>query len=98
MPRLWDISPRIGPGCPVFPGDAEFSMRWTWTLTGDCPVNVSELTLSPHTGAHTDAPLHYDSAAPRSPMYRSSCISVRVVLCMPSVSVRWSRLSTWRRG
>lgn len=62
MPRLWDISPRIGPGCPVFPGDTEFSMRWTWTLTGDCPVNVSELTLSPHTGAHTDAPLHYDSA------------------------------------
>ena len=62
MPRLWDISPRIGPGCPVFPGDSEFSMRWTWTLTGDCPVNVSELTLSPHTGAHTDAPLHYDSA------------------------------------
>ncbi|HTN50255.1 MAG TPA: arylformamidase [Burkholderiaceae bacterium] len=62
MPRLWDISPTIGPGCPVFPGDTEFALQWTWMLTGDCPVNVSELTLSPHTGAHTDAPLHYDAA------------------------------------
>ncbi len=24
------------------------------------PVNVARLTLSPHTGAHADAPLHYD--------------------------------------
>ncbi|MEP6608566.1 MAG: arylformamidase [Burkholderiaceae bacterium] len=60
MARLWDISPAIGPGFPVFPGDTQFSQRWTLTLTADCPVNVSEVTLSPHTGSHTDAPLHYD--------------------------------------
>ena len=60
--RLWDISPSVAPGFPVFPGDTEFAVRWTWTLGAGCPVNVSELTLSPHTGAHTDAPLHYDSA------------------------------------
>lgn len=57
--KIWDISPAIGPGFPVFPGDAPFALRWTWTLGAQCPVNVSELTLSPHTGAHTDAPLHY---------------------------------------
>src|SRR5690606_19522738 len=30
-----------------------------------CPVNVSAITLSPHVGAHADAPLHYsrDGAA-----------------------------------
>ena len=61
MQRVWDISPAIGPGFPVFPGDSEFSQRWTWTLSSDCPVNVSEITLSPHTGSHTDAPLHYDA-------------------------------------
>ena len=61
MQRLWDISPAIGPGFPVFPGDTAFSQRWTWTLAPDCPVNVSEITLSPHTGSHTDAPLHYDA-------------------------------------
>ena len=58
--RLWDISPSVAPGFPVFPGDTPFAMRWTWALGPGCPVNVSEITLSPHTGAHTDAPLHYD--------------------------------------
>jgi len=62
MRRLWDISPAIGPGCPVFPGDTPFALRWTWSIGPGCPVNVSELLLSPHTGAHADAPLHYDAA------------------------------------
>lgn len=61
MPRLWDISPTIGPGFPVFPGDTAYAQCWTWQIGADSPVNVSELTLSPHTGAHTDAPLHYDA-------------------------------------
>lgn len=61
-PRLWDISPAVAPGHPVFPGDSEFAFRWTWTLGPGCPVNVSQVTMSPHTGAHTDAPLHYDLA------------------------------------
>jgi arylformamidase len=60
--RLWDISPAVAPGFPVFPGDTDFATRWTWTLGPGCPVNVSEVTMSPHTGAHTDAPLHYDAA------------------------------------
>lgn len=62
MQTLWDISPVIGPGCPVFPGDTPFALRWTWTLGPGCPVNVSEVTMSPHTGSHADAPLHYDPA------------------------------------
>lgn len=62
MRRLWDISPAIGPGFPVFPGDTPFAQRWAWKLAPGCPVNVSEITLSPHTGSHTDAPLHYDDA------------------------------------
>ncbi len=28
-------------------------------MEGACPVNVGRVTLSPHTGAHADAPLHY---------------------------------------
>ncbi|MBP6900980.1 MAG: arylformamidase [Burkholderiaceae bacterium] len=57
--RLWDISPPVHAGSPVFPGDAPFELSWSWTLGPDCPVNVSTLKLSPHTGAHADAPLHY---------------------------------------
>ena len=64
-PRLWDISPPVHAGAPVFPGDTAYSQRWGATLGPGCPVNVSALTLSPHVGAHADAPLHYspDGAA-----------------------------------
>jgi arylformamidase len=58
--RLWDISPPVHAASPVFPGDTRYAQRWVATLGPGCPVNVAELTLSPHTGAHADAPLHYD--------------------------------------
>ena len=60
MQRLWDISPPVAPGSPVFPGDTPYQQQWAATLGPGCPVNVSTLTLSPHVGAHADAPLHYD--------------------------------------
>lgn len=60
MPRLWDISPPVHAGSPVFPGDTPYRQQWAATIAPGCPVNVSTLTLSPHVGAHADAPLHYD--------------------------------------
>jgi arylformamidase len=60
MPRLWDISPPVREGSPVFPGDTPYRQEWAATIAPGCPVNVSSLTLSPHVGAHADAPLHYD--------------------------------------
>jgi arylformamidase len=60
--RLWDISPPVHAGSPVFPGDAPYRCVWAARIGPGCPVNVSTLTLSPHTGAHADAPLHYDDA------------------------------------
>ena len=62
MPRLWDISPPVREGAPVFPGDTPYRQRWAASIAPGCPVNVSTLTLSPHVGAHADAPLHYDPA------------------------------------
>ena len=58
--RLWDISPPVHADSPVFPGDARYEQRWAASIGPGCPVNVATLTLSPHTGAHADAPLHYD--------------------------------------
>jgi arylformamidase len=46
----------------VFPGDEAYRQHWVARIGPGCPVNVSTLTLSPHTGAHADAPLHYDDA------------------------------------
>lgn len=60
--RLWDISPPVHAGAPVFPGDTPYRQRWAASIGPGCPVNVSEITLSPHVGAHADAPLHYDPA------------------------------------
>jgi arylformamidase len=59
---LWDISPPLRRGIPVWPGDTAFAAERSWQLDEACPVNVSRVTLSTHTGAHADAPLHYDAA------------------------------------
>ena len=59
--RLWDISPPVFAGSPVFPGDTAYSQQWCATIGPGCPVNVSAITMSPHVGAHADAPLHYDA-------------------------------------
>ncbi|MCW5655681.1 arylformamidase [Hydrogenophaga sp.] len=58
--QLWDISPPVHAGSPVFPGDTPYAQQWAATIGPGCPVNVSAITLSPHVGAHADAPLHYD--------------------------------------
>jgi arylformamidase len=62
-PRLWDISPPLDARSPVFPGDTAYRQEWGATIAPGCPVNVSAITLSPHTGAHADAPLHYEDGA-----------------------------------
>ena len=65
MPTIWDISPDIDTHSAVFPGDTTYAQRAHFTIGPGCPVNVHAITLSPHTGAHADAPLHYaaDGAA-----------------------------------
>ncbi|MBC7729392.1 MAG: arylformamidase [Microbacteriaceae bacterium] len=93
MKRLWDISPPMQPGSPVFPGDAAFELRWGCTLSADCPVNVSTLTLSPHTGAHADAPLHYsaDGAAVGAldlAPFLGRCRVVHAIGCGPLIEWR----------
>jgi arylformamidase len=60
--RLYDISQPLRADLPVWPGDTPLRLERTWVLEGDCPVNVSRLTLSTHSGAHADAPLHFDPA------------------------------------
>jgi len=62
MKKLWDISPSVHASSPVFPGDTAYSQQWVASIEPGCPVNVSAITLSPHVGAHADAPLHYDPA------------------------------------
>lgn len=63
-PRIWDISQPLRADLPVWPGDTAFKHERTWKMEAGSPVNVSALTLSTHSGAHADAPLHYEPSAP----------------------------------
>ena len=60
--QLWDITPAVSASTPVWPGDTPFSATATWEIGNGCPVKVSRITMSTHTGAHCDAPSHYDPA------------------------------------
>ena len=57
----WDISPPLSTATPTWPGDTPFQEERVWQFGPECPVNVGRVTLSPHTGAHVDAPLHYSA-------------------------------------
>jgi len=55
---ILDISPRVSADSVVWPGDTPFALEIAWSPAHGDSVTVSRLTLSPHTGAHADAPLH----------------------------------------
>ena len=94
--RLWDISPPVREASPVFPGDTPYRQQWSAQIAPGCPVNVSAITLSPHVGAHADAPLHYDpqgvtvgelDLAP----YLGPCRVIHAIACGPLVE--WDHIA-----
>jgi arylformamidase len=62
--RILDISPVIGPGVAVWPGDSPLVWEWVSQRARGESVNLGRVTLSPHTGAHVDAPRHLEDGAP----------------------------------
>jgi arylformamidase len=57
--KIYDISPKLESGIPVWPGDESFELMSTRSLEQGDDVNLRRMTLSLHTGAHMDAPSHY---------------------------------------
>jgi len=93
---LWDISPIVSPEAPIFPGDEPYRLRWTARLAPGCPVNLSAITMSPHVGAHADAPLHYanDAAAiAEVPLdtYLGRCRVIHAIGATPLITVEHLR-------
>ncbi len=101
MKRIWDISPPVHAGAPVFPGDTAYAQHWSATLGDTSPVNVSAITMSPHVGAHADAPLHYDpegeaiGALDLAP-FLGRCRVIHAIDCGPLV--QWDHLAHAVRG
>jgi arylformamidase len=92
MKKLWDISPLVHPDAPLFPGDEPYRLQWTARLSPQCPVNLSALTMSPHVGAHADAPLHYANGAPdiaavELDAYLGPCRVIHAIGCGPLIRV-----------
>ena len=90
--QLWDISPTVSPVSPIFPGDAPYRLHWTAQLSPDCPVNLSVLTMSPHVGAHADAPLHYAAGANSAAeldldAYLGRCRVIHAIGCGPLIRI-----------
>jgi arylformamidase len=90
--QLWDISPLVSPQSPIFPGDEPYALRWTAQLGPDCPVNLSALTMSPHVGAHADAPLHYGNGQPSAAevdldAYLGPCRVIHAIGCGPLIRI-----------
>jgi arylformamidase len=62
---LYDITRTISPDIAVWPGDTPYSSRLVMAIAEGSAVNVTTLTLSAHTGTHTDAPYHFTDDGPR---------------------------------
>jgi arylformamidase len=90
--RLWDISPVVASDSPLFPGDEPYALRWTARLSPQCPVNLSAITMSPHVGAHADAPLHYandvaGAAEVDLDAYLGPCRVIHAIGCGPLIRI-----------
>lgn len=58
MSTLYDITPPVRAGIPVWPGDTPYRADLAWAIARGDSVNVSAITTTPHLGAHADAPFH----------------------------------------
>ncbi|MBI5446211.1 MAG: cyclase family protein [Deltaproteobacteria bacterium] len=56
--HLFDLTHRLGPATPVFPGDPPVEVRVLRDLARGDLYALRELTLSNHAGTHVDAPAH----------------------------------------
>jgi arylformamidase len=56
--KIIDISQPLSGGIAVWPGDQPFELTWTMHTDHGDSVNVAALTLSVHTGTHTDGGYH----------------------------------------
>ena len=87
MPTLWDITPAVDTATPVWPGDTPVGIERVWRMEAGSPVNVARLTLSPHTGAHTDAPLHYDAEGAAIEVENQAFVPARFRLVMANGTI-----------
>ncbi|PLR98423.1 arylformamidase [Bacillus sp. T33-2] len=60
-----DISQRLDDRIAVWPGDAPFNYKVSWSKQDSGSVNVGQISMSVHTGTHIDAPFHFEDDGKR---------------------------------
>ncbi|MGE3538459.1 MAG: cyclase family protein [Candidatus Tectimicrobiota bacterium] len=60
--RLYDITMPVSARLPVYPGDPPVTITPLTQIAGGDAANVSQITLSSHTGTHLDVPRHFFSS------------------------------------
>ncbi len=63
---LYDISRLVSPETRVWPGDRPYEVTPQLKLAQGASVNLTSLSLSPHTGSHADAYWHYEDAGAKA--------------------------------
>jgi len=57
--QIFDVSVRISPQMPVWPGDPPVQIERVASISKGDSANVTQLSLGAHTGTHVDAPYHF---------------------------------------
>jgi arylformamidase len=57
--RIFDVSVRISPQMPVWPGDPLVQIERVASINKGDSANLTRLSLGAHTGTHVDAPYHF---------------------------------------
>lgn len=57
--KIIDISRKLYPGAPVWPGDCGLEIRKDASIERGDVCNLTSVTMSLHTGTHVDAPFHF---------------------------------------
>lgn len=76
---IFDISPLITQDSPVYPGDAPLRI----TRVSEAPALVSAFGMSPHLGAHVDAPLHLHAKGDAATLELERLLGPAQVMSLP---------------
>lgn len=57
---LYDITRTVSARTAVWPGDSSYAVAPVYQLAEGASVNLTTITMSPHTGTHADAYFHYE--------------------------------------
>lgn len=57
---IYDITRTVSTRTAVWPGDSPYAVAPVYQLAEGASVNLTTITMSPHTGTHADAYFHYE--------------------------------------